>query len=70
MRRFCEALPADRLLQGNDYNLDTALAKEKSMRRYTDPETGATLTYTSALVILQHFVTCLVGDPSCMKYIG
>ena len=63
MRRFCEALPADRLLQGNDYNLDTTLAKEKSMRRYTDPETGATLTYTSALVILQHFVGCLVGDP-------
>ena len=61
MRRFCEALPADRLLQGTDYNLDTALAKEKSLRRYTDPETGATLTYTSALVVLAHFVGCLVG---------
>lgn len=63
MRQFCEALPADRLLQGNDYSIDTALAKEKTMRRYTDPETGATLTYSSALVILQHFVACLVGDP-------
>ena len=60
MRRFCEALPADRLLQGNDCNLDTALAKEKSMRKYTDPETGATLTYNSSLVILAHFVGCLV----------
>ena len=59
MRRFCEALPADRLLQGNDCNLETILAKEKSMRRYTEPETGATLTYTSSLVVLAHYVSCL-----------
>lgn len=59
MRRFCEALPADRLLQGNDCNLDTVLAREKSMRRYTEPETGATLTYTSSLVVLAHYVSCL-----------
>lgn len=60
MRRFCEALPADRLLQGNDYDLDITLAKEKSMRKYTDPETGATLTYYSSLPILEHFIGCLV----------
>ena len=66
MRRFCEALPADRLLQGNDYDLDTALAREKSMRKYTDPETGATLTYNSSLVVLAHFVGCLVS----LKWIG
>lgn len=60
MRRFCEALPADRLLQGNDCDLDVALAKEKSMRRYKDPSTGATLTYNSSLVVLAHFVGCLV----------
>ena len=59
MRRFCEALPADRLLQGNDCNLESVLAKEKSMRRYTEPETGATLTYTSSLVVLAHYVSCL-----------
>jgi len=64
MRRFCEALPADRLLQGNDCNLDAALAKEKLMRKYTDPSTGATLTYNSSLVVLAHFVGCLV----CMSY--
>ena len=60
MRRFCEALPADRLLQGNDCNLESVLAKEKSMRRYTEPETGATLTYTSSLVVLAHYVSCFV----------
>ena len=59
MRRFCEALPADRLLQGNDCNLESVLAKEKSMRRYTESETGATLTYTSSLVVLAHYVSCL-----------
>lgn len=61
MRQFCEALPADRLLQGDDYDLETAMAKEKSHRKYIDPETGATLTYASALVVLAHFVGCLVS---------
>lgn len=61
MRQFCEALPADRLLQGDDYRLETALVKEKSHRKYVDPETGATLTYASSLVVLAHFVGCLVS---------
>ena len=61
MRSFCEALPADRLLQGNDYKLETELAKEKSHRKYIDPESGATLTYASSLVVLAHFVGCLVS---------
>ena len=59
MRRFCEALPANRLLEGNDSNFESALAKEKNMRRYTEPETGATLTYASSLVVLAHYVSCL-----------
>ena len=63
MRRFCEALPADRLLQGNDYDINTALAKERSMRKYVDPITGATLTYGSSLVVLAHFLGCLVKSP-------
>ena len=62
MRRFCEALPADRLLQGNECDLGSALAKEKSMRRYTDPVTKATLTYASSLVVLAYFVNSLVRD--------
>lgn len=61
MRNFCEALPADRLLQGNDYKLETELVKEKSYRKYVDPESGATLTYASSLVVLTHFVGCLVS---------
>lgn len=61
MRRFCEALPADRLLQGDDYRPETALAKEKLERKYVEPETGATLTYASALIVLAHFMGCLVS---------
>ena len=60
MRRFCEALPADRHLHGNDYDLDASLEREKPMRKYIDPQTGATLTYNSSLVVLAHFVGCLV----------
>lgn len=60
MRRFCEALPADRLLQGNEIDATTHFAKERAMRRYTDPSTGATLTYGSSLVVLSHFLGCLV----------
>ena len=67
MRKFCEALPADRLLQGNDCKLEAALEKEKSHRKYVDPETGATLTYASSLVVLAHFVGCLVSTSRCLK---
>ena len=59
MRSFCEALPADRLLKGNDADLDATLAKEKKMRKYIDPSTGATLTYNSSLIVLDHFIGCL-----------
>ena len=61
MRRFCEALPADRLLQGNESNMETILVKEKAHRKYIVPETGATLTYSSSLIVLAHFVACLVS---------
>lgn len=60
MRNFCEALPADRLLKGSDDRLDTRLAKEKGQRKYTVPETGAVLSYANSLIILAHFVGCLV----------
>lgn len=60
MRRFCEALPADRLLQGNDYDATTTFVKERGMRKYIDPSTGATLNYGSSLVVLSHFLGCLV----------
>ncbi|MCJ1316242.1 Dicer-like protein 1 [Xylographa vitiligo] len=62
LRNFCEALPADRLLLGNDYDLEEALAKERTYRTYTDPKTGAKLTYRSSLAILAHFVGSLPHD--------
>ena len=63
MRQFCESLPADRLLQGNDADLDTALIKEKNFRTFIDPVSGAKLTYASSLGVLGHFVSYLVGIP-------
>ncbi|KAH0547715.1 hypothetical protein FGG08_000205 [Glutinoglossum americanum] len=57
MRRFCESLPADRLLQGNDHDLDGLY--DSMQRSFTDPETGAKLTYGSSLAVLSHFVSCL-----------
>ncbi|KAL8861765.1 MAG: hypothetical protein Q9178_001966 [Gyalolechia marmorata] len=63
MRQFCESLPADRLLQGNDADLDAALIKERNFRIFVDPVSGAKLTYASSLMVLGHFVSCL-GDGS------
>ena len=60
MRNFCEALPADRLLLGNDCDLDETLKKERNYRVYTDPVTRARLTYRSSLGNLAHFISCLV----------
>ncbi|KAI4198026.1 MAG: hypothetical protein LQ350_005537 [Teloschistes chrysophthalmus] len=49
LRLFCEALPADRLLQGHDANLKDALIKEKLLRNFVDSSSGAKLTYNSCL---------------------
>ena len=56
MRQFCEALPADRKLKGNDFDLDEALAKHRSQRSFVEPSTGAKLTYGSSLTVLANFV--------------
>lgn len=58
MRQFCSQLPQDRLLTGNDYNIDYFLAKDKT-QSYTIPETGAKLTYRTSLVVLANFVSSL-----------
>ncbi|KAL8931051.1 MAG: hypothetical protein Q9208_000153 [Pyrenodesmia sp. 3 TL-2023] len=68
MRLFCESLPADRLLQGNGHNLDATLDKEKNLRVFVDPTSGAKLTYASSLVILAHFVSCLPEASSPPNY--
>lgn len=61
MRQFCESLPSDRLLQGNDADLDSALVKEKNFRTFVDPVSGAKLNYISSLAVLGHFASCLVS---------
>jgi endoribonuclease Dicer len=59
LRVFCEALPEDRKLTGNDLDMEYFLRKEKGQRKYTVPETGATLTYSSALGCLANFTARL-----------
>lgn len=58
MRRFCETLPSDRILRGND--VDSLLGKEERRRTYTVASTGALLTYHSALAILARYASSLV----------
>lgn len=50
MQRFCQALPEDRRLQGDEDNLEVLMEREKTLRVYTEPLTGAKLTYGNALV--------------------
>lgn len=71
LRRFCEALPEDRKLQGNDLDMEYFLRKEKGQRKYTVPETGAKLTYSSALGCLANFTSrlpTLSADPLIPRY--
>ncbi|KAL8702024.1 MAG: hypothetical protein Q9201_004601 [Fulgogasparrea decipioides] len=69
LRRFCESLPADRLLQGNDVDVEDALVKEKLLQTFVDPISGAKLTYSSSLVVLGHFVSTLPGASSAPNFI-
>ncbi|SMQ54273.1 unnamed protein product [Zymoseptoria tritici ST99CH_1A5] len=72
MRDFCNLLPADRKLDGNQDGLNELLEKEKNTRTYTVPATGAKLTYGNALSILAHFVSAVPSDsdepqhPTCV----
>jgi endoribonuclease Dicer len=59
MRQFCQSLPADRILTGNDLDMDYFLQKERQHRVYTEPSTGAKLTYKKSLAILANFVNSL-----------
>ncbi|KAF2083173.1 dicer-like protein 1 [Saccharata proteae CBS 121410] len=60
MRKFCEALPEDRLLDGNeDMDLDGMILSTKGGETYKEPTTKALLTYDSALSVLAHFVGAL-----------
>lgn len=72
LRDFCLALPSDRLLRGNDFDMDYFLRKEPK-RTYTDKISGAKLTYRSSLVILAAFVGSLehssITGPQAADYI-
>ncbi|KAK5132305.1 hypothetical protein LTR08_009213 [Meristemomyces frigidus] len=59
MRRFCQALPEDRRLTANEDHLEELVAKEKNLRVYTEPVTGAKLTYGNALAYLANFVSAI-----------
>lgn len=62
MRNFCQALPEDRYLMGNKDTLDVIMGKEKGLKVYKDPSTGAKLTYGNALVTLADFVSAIPTD--------
>ena len=59
MRSFCQQLPEDRRLVGNEDTLEALMTKEKALRSYTEPTTGAKLTYGNALAYLAHFVSAI-----------
>jgi len=62
MHKFCRLLPEDRHLLGDaDDNMNGILDKDRNQRTYTEKSTGAKLTYDFSLVVLAHFVGCLVS---------
>ncbi|KAK0637326.1 hypothetical protein B0T17DRAFT_521368 [Bombardia bombarda] len=63
LRKFCEAMPEDRKLTGNNYNMDYFLRKERNQKQYTVPETGAKLNYKQSLICLANFVASLPRPP-------
>lgn len=63
MRDFCNALPDNRKLGGNDIDMDYFLREETDQPTYEVPSTKAKLTYRSSLVILAQYVSTL-PEPS------
>lgn len=59
MRRFCAALPEDRIIHGAD-DFDALIEKDRYRKSYKVDSTGATLTYHSSLAILAHYASSLV----------
>ncbi|KAF2188185.1 hypothetical protein K469DRAFT_660734 [Zopfia rhizophila CBS 207.26] len=59
MRNFCNYLPKDRVINELDEDVNRLFANKKGGRRYTEPSTGARLTYDSTLTVLAHFVASL-----------
>ena len=66
LKKFCEALPADRKLGDKVVDLERLLAKENKLPVYKIPETGAKLTYKIGLLYLANFVASLPHGPDTM----
>ncbi|KAL3472099.1 hypothetical protein BJX99DRAFT_266234 [Aspergillus californicus] len=58
MHMFCEALPDDRILKGNDLAFDGSYSEEIE-RAYTIKSSGARLTYHSALSVVARYASSL-----------
>ena len=67
LKDFCSQLPEDRLLRGNDYDIDYFLKREKT-QSYTIPGSNAKLTYRTSLVVLAAFVDSLQHGPNVMAH--
>lgn len=60
MKNFCNLLPEDRKLCGDDHNMGVLIQEENRKRTYTIPRTGAMLTYRHAIGVLARFASSLV----------
>ncbi len=63
LRKFCEAMPEDRKLTGNNYNMEYFLRKDKGQKHHVVEETGAKLNFRRSLVCLETFVAHLPQPP-------
>ncbi|KAK4231362.1 hypothetical protein QBC38DRAFT_466583 [Podospora fimiseda] len=61
--KFCQSLPEDRKLTGNNFNMAYFLRKEKNQKQYTVEETGAKLNFKQSLICLANFVSSLPHPP-------
>ncbi|KAF2796271.1 hypothetical protein K505DRAFT_415880 [Melanomma pulvis-pyrius CBS 109.77] len=59
MREFCKGLSHDQIINEAELELSSLFADDQADRKYTDPDSGAKLTYRSSLGILAHFVASL-----------
>ncbi|KAJ5279403.1 hypothetical protein N7478_004775 [Penicillium angulare] len=59
MNSFCRALPQDRLLYGDEINVDKLFENKGEKRTYTIQSTGARLTYRHAMYVLSRYAESL-----------
>ncbi|GES59863.1 dicer-like protein 1 [Aspergillus terreus] len=59
MQSFCQLLPEDRILHGNDDDTDAVLNQEEWEEPYTLPSTAARLTHHSAITVLARYASSL-----------